>query len=76
VIELRAGFVREIDLIEQWGGGVPGIFREAIIRDLPEPTIEELGMRVRFTVYLNEAFAPSAEQSGKSSQKYLSVVEK
>ncbi len=60
---------RELDLIEQWGSGVPGIFREAKILDLPEPTIEELGMRVRFTVYLNEAVAPSAEQSRKSSQE-------
>jgi len=57
---------RELDLIEQWGSGVPGIFREAETLDLPEPVIEEIGMRVRFTVYLKEPVVPSPEQSRKS----------
>ena len=57
---------RELDLIEQWGSGVPGIFREAETLGLPEPFIEEIGMRVRFTVYFNEPVAPLPEQSRKS----------
>ncbi len=45
---------REINLIEQWGTGVRRIFSEATELGLPEPKIEEVGMRVRFTVYLAE----------------------
>jgi len=45
---------REINLIEQWGTGVRRIFSEAKKLGLPEPKIEELGMRVRFTIYLAE----------------------
>lgn len=60
---------RELDLIEQWGSGVPGIFREAETLGLLEPTIEEIGMRVRFTVHLKEPVAPSLEQSRKTRSK-------
>ncbi len=45
---------RELQLIEQWGTGVRRIFEEARELGLPEPKIEEIGMRVRFTVYLAE----------------------
>ncbi len=45
---------REIKLIEQWGTGVRRIFEEAKELGLPEPKIEEVGMRVRFTVFLAE----------------------
>ncbi len=45
---------RELDLIEQWGSGFRRILEEAEEQNLPEPTIEEIGMRVRFTVYLAE----------------------
>jgi len=47
-----ARMFRELDLIEQWGSGIPGIFRQAAADNLPEPTIEELAGRVRFTVPL------------------------
>ena len=45
---------RELNLIEQWGSGICRIFEEAKEQNLPEPAIEEIGMRVRFTVYLAE----------------------
>jgi ATP-dependent DNA helicase RecG len=43
---------RELELIEQWGSGVRRIFREAEVLGLPVPQIEELGMRVRVTIFL------------------------
>ncbi|MFH2090922.1 MAG: helix-turn-helix domain-containing protein [Pseudomonadota bacterium] len=49
-----ARFFREMNLIEQWGTGVPRMFKQAEELGLPEPQIAELGMRVRFVVYLAE----------------------
>lgn len=43
---------KELRLIEQWGTGVRRIFTEARDLCLPEPKIEEIGLRPRFTVYL------------------------
>ena len=43
-----------MNLIEQWGTGVPRMFKQAEDLGLPEPQIVELGMRVRFIVYLAE----------------------
>jgi len=43
---------RELNLIEQWGTGVRRIFAEANAQGLPEPRIEEVGMRLRLTIYL------------------------
>jgi predicted HTH transcriptional regulator len=43
---------RELDLIEQWGSGVRRMFREAEALGLPQPEIIEVGMRVRFIVYM------------------------
>ena len=43
---------KELGLIEQWGTGVRRIFAEARELGLPEPKIEEIGMCLRFTVYL------------------------
>ena len=43
---------RELDLIEQWGSGVRRMFKEAEALGLPQPEIIEVGMRVRFIVYL------------------------
>lgn len=54
---------RETNLIEQWGTGVRRIFAEASELGLPEPRIEEIGMRVRFTVFLKEAHVA---ESGRS----------
>lgn len=58
-----ARIFRELDLIEQWGSGVPGIFREAEAQQLPEPQIEEIAGRVRFTVFLREPVLPAPKQS-------------
>ncbi len=46
---------KELQLIEQWGTGVRRIFSEAREMGLPEPKIEEIAMRLRFTVYLAES---------------------
>jgi len=45
---------RELNLIEQWGSGIPRIIREAKELRLPELQIMEIGMRLRFTVTLAE----------------------
>ena len=45
---------RELNLIEQWGSGIPRIFREAKELGLPELQIMEIGMRMRLTVFLAE----------------------
>lgn len=54
---------RELDLIEQWGSGIPGIFRQAAAENLPEPVIEELAGRLRFTIPLKQIVPLSREQS-------------
>jgi ATP-dependent DNA helicase RecG len=46
---------REMNLIEQWGTGVPRIFKQAQELGLPEPRILEIGMRLRFIVGLKES---------------------
>ena len=61
---------RELDLIEQWGSGIPGVFHEAKKLNLPEPEIIEIGMRVRFTVYLAESLVLSPEQSRNVPKTY------
>jgi predicted HTH transcriptional regulator len=55
---------RELDLIEQWGSGVRRMFREAKALGLPQPEIIEMGMRMRFIVYLTEPLIlpPKTEQ--------------
>lgn len=63
--------LRELNLIEQWGSGIPRIFKEARELKLPEPNIEEIGTRFRFTVYLPENHrsgpiqTPGAEQAAE-----------
>lgn len=54
---------RELELIEQWGSGIPGIFRQAKAEKLPEPLVEELAGRVRFTVPLPKILPLTREQS-------------
>ena len=54
---------RELDLIEQWGSGVPRMFKEASEQGLPEPKIMEIGMRLRFTVPLAKQIVISDKQS-------------
>jgi len=63
---------RELDLIEQWGSGFPRVIREAAEQGLLEPVIEEIGMRVRVTVFLSEELVihtegPSRDQVGTKS---------
>ncbi len=55
---------KELNLIEQWGTGVRRIFAEARELGLPEPKIEEIALRLRFTVYLAEPLrlAPQASE--------------
>jgi len=45
---------RELKLIEQWGSGVPRIFRETAAAGFPSPSIIELGLRVQFIFPLAE----------------------
>ncbi len=54
---------RELDLIEQWGSGFRRILEEAKEQNLPEPKIEEIGMRVRFTVYLAESMTTEVSKT-------------
>ncbi len=62
---------RELNLIEQWGSGVPRMFREAADLGLPEPEIVELGMRLRFIVPLAKPLVLSKKESGVESQPEL-----
>ena len=57
---------RELDLIEQWGSGFRRILRDAEELGLPQPEIIEIGMRVRFIVYLAESIeVPTESHAGK-----------
>ena len=55
---------RELDLIEQWGSGVRRMFKEAEDLGLPELQIVEIGMRVRFAVYLAQPIDIEQTTSG------------
>lgn len=46
--------LHELNLIEQWGSGIPRIIREAKELGLPELQIMKIGMRLRFIVTLAE----------------------
>ncbi|MDP2179444.1 Fic family protein [Methylicorpusculum sp.] len=59
---------REIALIEQWGSGIPVIFREAKANHLPEPLIEELALRIRVTFGLAAPLTLTANQSRKTQR--------
>jgi ATP-dependent DNA helicase RecG len=61
-----ARFFREMNLIEQWGTGVPRMFKQAQELGLPEPQIMEIGMRMRFVVGLGEPI--QIEHTGKKDQ--------
>ena len=54
---------RELDLIEQWGSGFRRILKDADELGLPQPEIIEIGMRVRFIVYLAESIAVETTDS-------------
>ncbi|NLN38592.1 MAG: AAA family ATPase, partial [Smithella sp.] len=61
---------KELGLIEQWGTGVRRIFAEAKELNLPEPKIEEIALRLRFTVYLA---APYQIQTQETEQAEAQV---
>ena len=63
---------KELGLIEQWGTGVRRIFAEAQELGLPEPKIEEIALRLRFTVYLAE---PHFIQAGKQEVQAIPATE-
>ena len=72
---------KELNLIEQWGTGVRRIFAEARELGLPEPKIEEIGMRLRFTVYLaephriqNQPGLESGAESGVESDMAIQIL--
>ena len=65
---------RELELVEEWGSGIPGIFRIAKEENLPEPTIEELAGRVRFTVPLVEILPLTREQSRRGGEQPAPVT--
>ena len=61
-----AGVFRELDLIKQWGSGFRRILKDAEELGLPQPEIIEIGMRVRFIVYLSESIeVPTENHAGK-----------
>jgi len=60
---------RELNLIEQWGTGVRRIFEEAKEQGLPEPKIEEVGMRVRFTIYLAQSHVVHSADNNTQSEE-------
>ena len=58
---------KELDMIEQWGSGVRRMFKEAAALGLPQPEIIEVGMRVRFIVYLEKSIVlPTESYLGKN----------
>lgn len=73
---------RELHLIEQWGSGVPRIFRETAEAGFPSPSIVELGLRLRFVFPLatpiviadQKPRAQSGAQSGAQSTSILRVL--
>jgi ATP-dependent DNA helicase RecG len=74
---------RELNLIEQWGTGVRRIFAEARESGLPEPKIEEVGMRLRLTIYLakphiiqlSDKKAELGVESGVESEMAIQILE-
>jgi len=73
---------KELRLIEQWGTGVRRIFAEAQELGLREPKVEEIALRLRFTVYLEQPHVIPAntrkvrfEESGGTTQNVVQQVE-
>ena len=58
---------RELDLIEQWGSGFRRMIKEAEELGLPEPEIIEVGMRVRYVIYLKVPLPVSPEKTGEEN---------
>ena len=69
---------REVNLIEQWGSGMPRIFREARELGLPELEIVEIGTRVRVVVHLAEQVeipSPSSQKTTTDNERLESQLE-
>lgn len=58
---------RELGLIEQWGSGIRRIFNEAGELGLPSPVIEEIGMKIRFTVFLSKPILVDDKNDAQTS---------
>ena len=81
---------KELNLIEQWGSGLKRVFADFKKEGLPEPKIEEIGMRMRISLPLaephkagqqivrpespTESPTQSPTQSGNPLSRMLSVL--
>jgi hypothetical protein len=65
---------KELHLIEQWGTGVRRIFAEALELGLPEPKIEEIALRLRFTVYLAKPHRIPADTSKAMAEEQVEAT--
>jgi ATP-dependent DNA helicase RecG len=60
---------RELKLIEQWSSGVRNILRQSREMGLPEPLVQEIGMRLRFTIFLAEPQVLDKQQVGSRAAR-------
>lgn len=65
---------KELELVEQWGSGIPRIFHRVKAENLPEPVIEELAGRVRFTVPLSANRSQAPIQTGARHLLYTRTI--
>jgi len=62
----------ELNLIDQWGSGVPRLFKQVAEQGFSEPFIRELGLRVRFvfplatSIQIQEPTQPQPESGVES----------
>ena len=68
---------RELNLIEQWGSGIPRMFREAEELGLPELQIAEIGMRMRVTVPLPDSIVaqkPTEQATEQATEQVRRIL--
>lgn len=83
-----ARIFREAGIMEQWGTGVQRVFEQIAEAELPEPRVEEVMDRLRFTVYVpshapegpsatgeHQGNAPSEQGVSKSSEQVRKMSE-
>lgn len=83
-----ARIFREAGIMEQWGTGVQRVFEQIAEAGLPEPRVEEVMDRLRFTVYVPshapegppaageyQGNAPSEQGASKSSEQVSKMSE-
>ena len=72
-----ARIFRELNLIEQWGSGLPRIFDEARTLKLRSPELVEIGSQVRFTIYLDDLNkrGKAGAESGAESEMPQKILE-